>query len=103
MLNWVEVRGVRWVELESDAISFKDGEHKLCSVYDYRRGILECPREQEGANGAVDLGRHGQWLIRSLASRGLEGLAGSPRSNPIPSTLPDIGFWAGYRIFSISS
>ena len=77
-------------------------EHCPVEMKDYRRGMLECPRGQEGANGALDLSRHGQSLIRSLASRGLGGRAGSPRSNPIPSTLSDDGFWAGYSLFSIS-
>ena len=77
-------------------------EHCPVEIKDCRRGMLECPRGQGGANGAVDLGRHGQSLIRSLASRGLGDPAGSPRSNPIPSTLSDDGFWAGYSLFSIS-
>ena len=29
VLNWIEVRGVRWVGLESDVILFKEGEHTL--------------------------------------------------------------------------
>ena len=33
VLNWIEVRGVRWMGLESDVVSFKEGEDKLCSVY----------------------------------------------------------------------
>ena len=38
------------------------------------------PRGQGGSNGAADLGRHGQSLISSPASRGQGGLAGSPRT-----------------------
>ena len=36
------------------------------------------------------------------ALRGLGGPAGSPRSNPIPSTSPDNGSWAGYSLYAIS-
>ena len=32
VLNWIKVRGVRGMGLESDGILFK-GQHKPCSVY----------------------------------------------------------------------
>ena len=64
--------------------------------------MLVCLRGQEGAKGAADLGRHGQWLIRSPALRRLRGPAGSLRSNPTPSTPPDDGSWVGHSLYAIS-
>ena len=58
VLNWIEVRGVWWVGLESDVISFKEGEHTL--RFAVRMITTEGPGGQEGANSKVDLGRQGQ-------------------------------------------
>ena len=58
VLNWIEVRGVRWVGLESDVISFQEGEHTLS--FAVRMITSEGPRGQEGANSEGDLGRQGQ-------------------------------------------
>ena len=33
VLNWIEVGGVRRMELKRDIILLEEGEHELCSVY----------------------------------------------------------------------
>jgi len=32
MIDWIKVRGVRWVRLETDAIEFEEGMHEFRSV-----------------------------------------------------------------------
>jgi len=45
MIDWIKVRGVRWVRLETDAIEFEEGMHEFRSAnFGWKRGLPKAVR-----------------------------------------------------------